>query len=215
MIELFSSPDTVARLLLNMNCVELSPDNPFQYASGLKGPIYCDNRLMLGHPVERKQIVELLIQLTKKIQTHHQIDQIGGLATAGIPHASFIAHELNKPLLYVRGKGKDHGKKNQIEGFYKKGQNVLLVEDLVNQASSLEDAILALREVGLKVEHCICIMTYQTKKSIEIAKNLGVTIHTLTDIFSLINIAKQDGHIDESGVALLESWQKDPANWKK
>ncbi|MFZ8932978.1 MAG: orotate phosphoribosyltransferase [Bacteriovoracaceae bacterium] len=204
--------ENVAKLLLDVGCVKISPSNPFTYASGLKGPIYCDNRKILSHPESRSQIVNNLKELVTSLDLN--FDHLAGLATAGIPHAAFLAHELNKSMVYVRSKPKGHGKGNQVEGDYGPGQKVLLVEDLVNQASSLVDAVNGVKKEGLEVVGCVCIVDYQMETAKKRLEEMGINLFSLTNFESLVNVLNQNGQLTEQENELLVSWHKDPKNWQ-
>jgi orotate phosphoribosyltransferase len=203
----------IAKALINNGCVKLSPSAPFVYASGLKGPIYCDNRLILTHVDFRNQIISAFIELLK---THKlSADLIGGIATAGIPHAAMIADRLGMPMVYVRPKAKEHGKKNQVEGDYIPNQSLILVEDLVNQGASLEEAIGGVRAAGLISTQCLCIVDYQMDSSIIRLKDLGISLYSLTDFEHLVEAALELNFINQEGKNLLTHWHADPKEWSK
>ena len=203
----------IARGLIQKGCVKLSPQNPFTYASGLKGPIYCDNRLILGHVDFRDQVVKGFINLIKTKSL--EFDLLGGIATAGIPHAAFIADRLNLPMVYIRPKAKEHGKKNQIEGDYQPNQSILLVEDLVNQGSSLSDAMSGVIAAGLKSSQCLSIVDYQMEESKKRLKELSLTLYSLTDFEHLVEAAFELKLIDADGRKLLIEWHTDPKGWSQ
>lgn len=201
----------IAKALIQKGCVKLSPEKPFTYASGLKGPIYCDNRLVLSHVDFRDRVIQAFIET---IQNHKlNFDLIGGIATAGIPHASMIADRLKAPMVYVRPKPKEHGKKNQVEGDYKINQSVILVEDLVNQGSSLADAMIGVRNADLISTHCLCIVDYQMPEAVVRMKDLGMTLYSLTDFAHIVEAALELNFIDSSGKKLLMDWHADPKGW--
>ena len=137
----------IAKYLLQINAIILNPNNPFKWAAGWNSPIYCDNRKTLAYPKVRNYIKKSLSDIIR--EKHQKTDVIAGVATAGIPHGALIAEELNIPFIYVRAKAKEHGKKNQIEGYFKKGQSVVLVEDLISSGKSSIDASNALRDARL------------------------------------------------------------------
>ena len=199
----------VAEHLLDKACVELSPSAPFQYASGLKGPIYSDNRKLLSYVSSRDAVVNEFIQLIE----NEDYDAIVGLATGGIAPAAIIADRLKKPMLYVRSKAKGHGKSNQIEGDYSGVKQVVLVEDLVNQGSSLEKAIIALNEAGLTIKKIYCIVSYGTRRSLEILKKYNLNLISLTNLDEIISLAVQKELINPSEQKLIEKWREDPENW--
>lgn len=199
--------ERMAKILLSTNCVQVSPQEPFSYASGLKGPIYCDNRKLLSHVLERKQVVEGLLKLIEASEV--KFDSVCGLATAGIPHAAWVADKLDISMIYVRGKAKEHGKKNQIEGEYKQGEKVILIEDLVNQGSSLKGAVEALKSEGLDPIACFCIVNYEMKVVEEILPSLGISLHSLTDFSTIINVA----NLDDKELKILKNWHNNPKAW--
>lgn len=203
----------VAKALINKGCVKFSPKEPFTYASGLKGPIYCDNRLILSHVDFRNQIIKSFIEV---IKTHSlQFDLVGGIATAGIPHAAMIADRLEAPMVYVRPKAKEHGKKNQVEGDYKPNQSVILVEDLVNQGSSLAEAMFGVHAAGLTSSQCLCIVDYQMAESRKRLKELSLNLYPLTDFEHLVEAAIELRFINFDDKKLLMDWHDDPKEWSK
>lgn len=201
----------IAKALINKGCVKLSPESPFLYASGLKGPIYCDNRLILSHVAFRDTIIHAFIEALR----NHKLDfdYIGGIATAGIPHAAMIADRIKAPMVYVRPKPKDHGKKNQVEGDYKPNQSVILVEDLVNQGASLAEAMAGVKSAGLISTHCLCIVDYQMEEAIRRLKDLSLTLYSLTDFEHIVEAARELQFINEEGKKLLMDWHADPKGW--
>ena len=201
----------IARNLLNLGAVKFSPQNPFTYASGLKGPIYCDNRTILSHVEFRDQVVVAFIDVIK--QNKLSFDHLGGIATAGIPHAAIIADRLNSPMIYVRPKAKGHGKRNQVEGDFSKGQNVLLVEDLVNQGASLLEAVEGVRAEGLLCQFCLCIVDYQMQIASQRLSEHSIQLFSLTDFTSLSLAALELRLIDQEAFELLKSWQINPTLW--
>ena len=201
----------VADILLKNECLQLSPSKPFSYASGLKGPIYCDNRQLLSIPGPRATIVKHLVEKVKK--SGWKFDQLAGLATAGIPHCSFMAYDMNVPMIYIRGKAKGHGKQNQVEGKFKAGESVVLVEDLVNQGRSLEDAIEAALAVGLKPVGVISIVTYEMAKSKEILDKYKLPIICLTNFSTITKLGLEQNIISAEEHSMLNSWQSDPVAW--
>jgi len=201
----------IAKTLMSINCLQVSPQNPFDYASGLKGPIYCDNRKVLSHVPERKTIIDNLIKLIES--SGIKFDSVCGLATAGIPHAAWVAEKLNLPMIYVRGKAKEHGKKNQIEGEYSKGDKVILIEDLVNQGSSLKGAVEALKSEGLDPVACFCIVNYEMKAAQDLLPSLGISLHSMTDFSTIIDVAKDALNLEDKDLEMLRSWHEDPKAW--
>ncbi|TDJ04817.1 MAG: orotate phosphoribosyltransferase [Deltaproteobacteria bacterium] len=203
--------ELIAQILMSINCLQVSPKNPFSYASGLKGPIYCDNRKALSHVLERKKIVEGLLQQIK--DSGVKFDSVCGLATAGIPHAAWVAEKLDLPMIYVRGKAKEHGKKNQIEGDFKAGDKVILIEDLVNQGSSLRTAVEALQGAGLEPQACFCIVNYEMKAVNEMLPKLGISLYSLTDFTTILRVAKNTLNLTDKDLQTLKNWHDDPKAW--
>ncbi len=200
-----------AEILLSIGAVEFKPEQPFTYASGLKGPIYCDNRKLLSHPSERAEIRDFFVEIVKECGL--SFDHLAGLATAGIPHAAFIADKMDKSMVYVRSKPKAHGRRNQIEGDYREGQKLLLVEDLVNQGASLNEALLGVEDAGLKAVGCLAIVTYDSEASHQILKEWSLPLVTLTDFHTLSEAALKLDKISQRGRELLRQWQQDPVAW--
>lgn len=201
----------IAKLLIQSECVALRPKDPFTYASGLKGPIYCDNRLLLGYPDQREKIAQAFSYLIE--QEIGNFDRVAGLATAGIPHAAWVCSILNLPMIYIRSKPKGHGKGNQVEGPFVEGDRVILIEDLVNQAKSLEEAVIGAREEGLIVSKCYSIVDYEMEKAQERMKNLEIDLISLTDFSHIVMAAFELGFINSEEQAMLEKWQKNPEAW--
>ena len=201
----------IAKKLINLGAVKFSPQKPFVYASGLKGPIYCDNRLVLSHVGFRDEVIKAFLSV---IELHQlKFDLVGGIATAGIPHAAIIADRLNSPMIYVRPKPKGHGKRNQVEGDFSKGQNVLLVEDLVNQGASLLEAFEGVRAEGLLCQSCLCIVDYQMQIASQRLNEHSIQLFSLTDFTSLSLAALELRLIDQEAFELLKSWQINPKLW--
>lgn len=201
----------IAKNLINLGAVKFAPHTPFSYASGLKGPIYCDNRIILSHVEFRDQVIKSYIELIK--QNNLNFDLLCGIATAGIPHAAFVADRLNWPMIYVRPKAKDHGRKNQVEGDYRSGQKVLLFEDLINQGASLEEAMAGLLASGLKCDACLCVVDYEMQVAHSRLKDLSIQLFSLTDFTSLIKAAFELNLINQEGLNLLKEWHADPKAW--
>ncbi len=203
----------IAKNLINLGAVKFSPQKPFTYASGLKGPIYCDNRLILSQVEFRDQIIESFIHV---INDHKLIfDHLCGIATAGIPHAAFVADRMKRSMLYVRPKAKDHGRKNQVEGLFSKGEKVLLFEDLVNQGASLEESMMGLNGAELKCDACLCVVDYEMAGAKERLSNQSIQLFALTDFTSLTFAAFELNLIDQDGLNLLKEWHADPKTWSE
>lgn len=201
----------VALHLLEINAVVLQPNDPFTWSSGWHSPIYCDNRLTLRHPKIRKKIALKFIDFIHN--EYGDVDVITGTATAGIPHAAWIAGSLDKPMSYVRAKAKAYGLGNQIEGGIQKGETTVVIEDLISTGSSAISVVEALRFIGADIKAVLSIFTYGFDKSIQRFEEAGVPIHTLTDYTTLIEVAKDHDYINESDLKTLAAWRKKPATW--
>ena len=204
---------SIAEQLLEIKAVFLQPNDPFTWSSGLKSPIYCDNRLTLSYPKVRKEIANGLADLIK--EHFPETDIVAGTATAGIPHAAWVSDVLDLPMAYVRSKAKEHGKGNQIEGKAEKGQKVVVVEDLISTGGSVITAVNSLREAGCDVLGVVSIFTYELSKGKELLADAKIESHSLTDYTALLEVAQQKGYIKESDIASLQAWKENPAEWGK
>ncbi len=201
----------LAAQLLEINAVILRPQDPFTWASGWNSPIYCDNRLTLHYPEIRKMIAT---QFTSFIESEFpDIDVVTGTATAGIPHAAWVADALNKPLAYVRAKPKSYGMGNQIEGGVAKGESTVVIEDLISTGGSALSVIDALQFVGANVDALISIFTYGFDVSNENFKKVNVPVFTLTDYTTLVDVAVEKGFVTSEDLDLLSSWRTSPDTW--
>ncbi|MGP7817571.1 orotate phosphoribosyltransferase [Niallia sp. 01092] len=201
----------IAEQLLKIKAVFLQPNNPFTWASGIKSPIYCDNRLTLSYPEVRKEIANGLANLIK--EKFPETDVVAGTATAGIPHAAWVSDVLDLPMCYVRSKAKEHGKGNQIEGKIEKGQKVVVVEDLISTGGSVITAVNGLREAGCEVLGVVSIFTYELPKGKELLEDANIEAYSLTDYSSLLEVAQKSGYIKEEDLASLQAWKENPAEW--
>jgi orotate phosphoribosyltransferase len=201
----------LAKSLLEINAVILRPNNPFTWASGWNSPIYCDNRLTLRYPEIRTSICNAFINIIE--ENYNDVAVITGTATAGIPHAAWVAQRLNKPMAYVRAKAKAYGLGNQIEGGVDKGQSTLVIEDLISTGGSVMSVVEALEFVGAKVESVLSIFTYGFDKSTQRFRDKEIPLYTLTDYTTLIDVALEMGTIKKSDIELLNDWRKSPDTW--
>jgi len=208
-----SQSEEIAKLLLKIKAISLNLNHPFQYSSGLLSPIYCDNRLVISYPAIRTQVIDGFISLIE----HHKLsfDIVAGTATAGIPHAAWLADRLNKPMVYIRSKAKGHGKKNRIEGVAKAGQSALIIEDLISTGGSVINAVEALRDADINVTNCLAIFSYGMKTAAEQLTDNQLSAHTLSDFRALLHAAESEGYIEPSQKEALELWKKDPAAWSQ
>jgi orotate phosphoribosyltransferase len=201
----------IAGALLEIEAVSLQPETPFTWSSGLKSPIYCDNRLTLSYPDVRRKVAEGLKSLIAEYFPGAEV--IAGTATAGIPHAAWVSELMDLPMSYVRSKAKEHGKGNQIEGRVIAGQKVVVVEDLISTGGSVIEAVEALREAGCEVLGVVSIFTYELEKGEQQLMAAGISAHSLTDFTTLSNLAEEKGLISKENLDSLAEWRKNPAEW--
>ena len=200
----------VARNLLEIRAVKLSPQEPFTWASGILSPIYCDNRVALSHPAVRSFLKNAL---AAKSRDFASFDVVAGVATAGIPHGALLADVLEKPFVYVRSSAKDHGRRNQIEGELKPGQKVLVVEDLISTGGSCLLAVDALRDAGAEVVGVLAIFQYGFPKAKAAFEEKGIDFQTLTNYNVLVEEAVRSGYVSESDLNTLKKWRENPDAW--
>lgn len=200
----------IAKDLLDIQAVFLRPNEPFTWASGIKSPIYCDNRLTLSYPEVRKDIEEGLATLIK--EKYPECECLMGTATAGIAHAALVADILDLPMGYVRGGAKSHGRNNRIEGLVKPGMKVVVVEDLISTGGSSLECVDALREVGCEVIGMVAIFTYGLPKATVNFETKGCSFVTLTNYETLIEVAVENRYIQNEDLEKLKAWKKDPSD---
>lgn len=200
----------IARRLLEIGAVKLSPEAPFIWASGWHSPIYCDNRVILSHPKVRNEVRDALVEAAK---TYGQVDGIAGVATAGIPHGAMLADHLGLPFIYIRSKAKGHGRQNRIEGELIPGGNYLLVEDLISTGGSVLEAAAALREAGGTVAGVQAIFTYEFQKSVDAFAAADTLFSTLSNYSTLLDVAVEEERIVPELLKTLGEWRKDPGGW--
>ncbi|QZY54779.1 orotate phosphoribosyltransferase [Crassaminicella profunda] len=199
----------LAKKLLEIQAVTIkSTDDLFTWASGIKSPIYCDNRLTMSYPKVRDLIAEGFQGLIK--EKYPEAEVLVGTATAGIPHAAWVSQKMNLPMAYVRSSAKGHGKGNQIEGLVKQGQKVVVIEDLLSTGGSSMKAVKALQEAGAEVLGVVAIFTYGFSKVDDIFNKEKISYNTLTSYSVLLPIAIEMGYIEEQEKELLEKWSKEP-----
>ena len=202
----------IARRLLEVGAVKLQPHEPFTWASGLRSPIYCDNRVLLSFPEIRSQIIQALGVLAGAVE---QVEGVAGVATAGIPHGALLAERLGLPFIYIRSSAKEHGRRNQIEGRLTPGQRYLVVEDLVSTGGSSLNAIDALRAAGGEAAAAVAIFTYQFPAAERAFERADVPLHTLSNYTVLLEEAEASGMISAEDAAALADWRKDPRVWSE
>lgn len=202
---------TVALDLLEINAVILRPNDPFTWSSGWNSPIYCDNRLTLRYPEIRKKIAQKLVGFIS--DNYGDIDVVTGTATAGIPHAAWVSENLDKPMSYVRAKAKAYGLGNQIEGGIQKGESTVIIEDLISTGGSAISVVEALDFIGADVQAVLSIFTYGFDKAVQRFEDADVSLYTLTDYTTLIEVASKHGYVDEKDLEALSEWRDRPETW--
>ena len=200
----------IASDLLSIKAVFFRPDEPFTWASGIKSPIYCDNRLTLTAPAVRNDVENGLAELIK--EHYPEAEVLMGTSTAGIAHAAITAHLLDMPMGYVRSGAKDHGRQNQIEGKLEKGQKVVVVEDLISTGGSVIEVVNVLREAGADVLGVVSIFTYGMKKGLERLAAADVKNVSLTDFDCVAEVAAESGYVKESDIARLIAFRNNPSD---
>lgn len=201
---------TIAHDLLSIGAVFLRPDDPFTWASGIKSPIYCDNRLTLTAPEVRTHVEEGLAEL---IRCHYpNVEVLMGTSTAGIAHAAIVGHIMGLPMGYVRSGNKDHGRQNRIEGRLEPGQKVVVVEDLISTAGSCIEVVEALRDAGAEVLGIVSIFTYGLRKGLERLESANVVNHSLSNFETVCEVAAEEGRIKQQDIDRLKRFCADPSD---
>jgi orotate phosphoribosyltransferase len=201
----------IAGYLLQIKAIKLQPSNPFTWASGWKSPIYCDNRKTLSFPEVRGYIRDSFASTVKSLYPGAQM--IAGVATGAIAHGALAADKLGLPFIYVRSEPKSHGLGNQIEGYYEKGQKVVVIEDLISTGGSSLNAVKALREAGCEVLGMVAIFTYGFQKATDGFSAENCILNTLSNYNDLIECAVESGYIGMAEVETLKKWRTDPSVW--
>ena len=201
----------IAESLLQIKAIKLNNKEPFTWATGVKSPIYCDNRVALSYPKIRTYIRQQIVEAIE--DKFGQVDVIAGVATAGIPQAALVAAALGLPLVYVRSSEKKHGITNKIEGVINEGQSVVVIEDLVSTGKSSLNAVDALKDAGASVKGMVAIFTYGLQKAEDNFENANCQLVTLSDYDVLVNIATENEYISNNDLLSLMDWRKDPQAW--
>ena len=204
--------ENIAQVALEVGAIQINTRDPFTWASGYKMPVYNDNRLLLGNAKHRSLIAEGFKDLLEKCAV--EVEVIAGTATAGIPHATSLADLLQVPLVYVRSTAKSHGMGNKIEGVLKKNQRVLVIEDLISTGGSAVNAVIAIREAGGIVDHCLSIFSYGFPEASEKFKSISCQVNSILVFSELLKVAQATNHISPKEIETLQSWQKSPFRWK-
>jgi len=208
-VKLQELANDIAKSLLDIKAVALQPNDPFTWTSGIKSPIYCDNRLTMTYPEIREKVAEGFVTLIKELFPDAEV--VAGTSTAGIPHAAWVAQKLNLPMAYIRDKAKGHGKQNQIEGRILPGQKVVVIEDLISTGGSSLKAALAVREAEAEPLAVLAIFTYQFQSAVDAFAEAGIPLHTISNYSALVEQAVELGAIAESDVAALKAWKENPS----
>lgn len=202
--------ELIAKDLLKIKAVFFRPEEPFTWASGIKSPVYCDNRLTLTAPDVRTDVEKGLAELVKEYYPEAEV--LMGTSTAGIAHAAITAHLLDMPMGYVRSGAKDHGRQNQIEGRLEKGQKVVVVEDLISTGGSVIEVVNVLREAGAEVLGVVSIFTYGMQKGLDRLKEADVKNVSLTDFDHIAEVAAQEGYIKPEDIKKLIAFRNNPSD---
>ena len=200
----------IAKLLLEINAIKLQPSNPFTWSSGIKSPIYCDNRVLLSFPKYRNLVAKEIANLIS--QKYKSVDIIAGVATGAIGIGLLVAEKLKLPFIYVRPESKGHGRKNQIEGRVEKNKNVFVIEDLISTANSSIKAIQALKKARMNVLGMSSIFTYELKIATKNIKNESINFFSLSNYSTLIKVAKELNYINDDEINILTKWNASSKN---
>lgn len=207
--KMMSKEKEIAKILLEKKAVTLNVKEPYTYVSGIRSPIYCDNRKMIAFPEERDAIVESFVEVLSNLD----FDVIAGTSTAGIPWASFIAQRMEKPLAYIRPEKKEHGVGKQIEGASVKDKKVIVIEDLISTGKSCSNAVQACRDNGAQVEVIVAIFTYQFKVAQERFNKENCKVITLSNFTTLVETAQENNYLSKEEVKVVLEWNKNPSGW--
>ena len=203
----------VAKHLLEIEAVKLSPEKPFTWASGWKSPIYCDNRKIYSYPAIRREICEYFKTIIE--ERYKDVEIIAGIATGAIGYGAIVAEMMNKPFIYVRSSAKDHGLQNQVEGILPQGAKVVVIEDLVSTGGSSLAAVDALQKNGAIIEGTIAIFSYNFNKARKAFEDDNVELTTLSNYDALIDVASETGYINPEDIDVLKEWRFSPSTWGK
>ncbi len=201
----------IAKRLIDREAVKVQIDPPFTWASGIKSPVYCDNRKMIGFVGDREAIVEAFVKTIEEKGLEYNV--IGGTATAAIPWAAFVAQVLHKPMIYIRPEKKEHGAGKQVEGYLESGSKVLIIEDLISTGGSSVNAAEAVREEGAIVSDVLAIVTWEIPKAVERFNEAGLKLHTLTDYTNIIGLAAESGSIEQDKLQVVLDFKENPPEW--
>ncbi len=207
--------DKTAQALLSIGAITFRFDPPYMFTTGLKSPVYLDNRLIMSYPKVRKEIVDSYVKTIEEKIGLDKVDVISATATAAIPQGAWVADRLNLPMVFVRPQTKSYGKGSQVEGVFKKKAKILIIEDHISTAASVAGNAQAIRGLGGIVDYCIATTTYETKKSQEVLKENKIKLIPLTTGRIIIKAAFQSGQINEEQMKSVDAWLQDPPSWAK
>jgi len=205
--------EKIAELLLKINAFSVNTKVPFKFVSGILSPIYIDVRKLISFPKERKVIIDTAVEIVKKEIGLENIDVIAGGETAGIPLASWLSDRLNLPMIYVRKRPKDYGKQRQTEGILKQGQRVLLFEDMMSTGGSKMNFFNGIKNDGGIMEHCLVIYEYGYEDARKTLAENEITLHSMTDLYTVLKMAKKIGYFKGEEVSEIKEWFKNPEKW--
>ncbi|OGY24770.1 MAG: orotate phosphoribosyltransferase [Candidatus Woykebacteria bacterium RBG_13_40_7b] len=208
-----TTSEEVARILLKIKAITLSPSKPYRFVSGLLSPIYTDNRLLISYPKERKKIVKFLADKIKEVKIEPEV--VAGTATAGIPHAAWVADSLKLPMIYVRSGSKDHGRGKEVEGVLGKKQKAVVIEDLISTGGSALNTVGAIRRHGGKVDTIVAIFDYEMPISTKSFKKSKIKLIPLTTLSTLVSVASKYGYLKPKDREVVLEWAKDTQGWGK
>ncbi|MCI6988769.1 MAG: orotate phosphoribosyltransferase [Campylobacter sp.] len=203
--------ENLAKALFDTKAVFLSPNKPFTWASGIKSPVYCDNRVLISYPKERKIVASELANLIK--ERFPQVELIGATATGAIAHGAFVSEILGLPMVYILSKSKDHGRGKMIEGAFKNSQKVVILEDLISTGGSAIASIQTAKNHGLEVLGCVSIFNYGFDEAVKAFDEVGVKFYSLLSFLELIDYAKKQDLLNENETKMLEEWRANPASY--
>ncbi len=207
------SETRVAKILLEIKAVTLRPSQPFKWVSGIYAPIYCDNRIIMSHVKERREVIDLMASKAEKEIGLSNFAKVCGVATSGIPYAAWLSEKISKPMIYARSKEKDHGKGNIIEGELEEGERVVMVEDLISTGQSSLACVESVRQKGGKCTDCLAIFNYEMGKAKNAFPQAGCKLFALTRFSVLAKVAVGQGFIKKEELQSALDWSANPQGW--
>lgn len=202
---------SLAKILLDIHAITINITEPYQYSSGIKSPMYCDNRLIISYPAYRKMVRDAFVAIIA--QRALVFDVIAGTETAGIPHAAWLAEAVDKPMIYIRKQSKGYGKNKLYEGKLEKGQTVIIVDDLVTTGASALAAVQKMRDEGARVTNCLAIFTYGLARATQNFQEANVALHAIINLPELLTVAVEENYITVAEKKMIALWADDPEHW--